>query len=1018
MTEYLIEQIQDKKCDWIYMSQMAPVLALAALFHDWGKANDAFQKKLKSGVKTGDSFRHEWISCRLIASLIASCDYSDDDRNWLSSIAEWEPEKTAKSTTLDISDKHTLGGLPPIASAICWLIVSHHRQPYLSKENAKKYSNASVGTFAEIMTEIKGSWGYARENGIQTIKFNSGLLENSPAWRNQIRKWAQEALAEHDNIVKMLCSNAFRSAICYMRLSLMMADYYISSQPAQEDWAGNTKLYANTEKGKKKQKLDEHLTGVAEQAMKILYRLPQIANRMESAKDVQTLKKKSPPRFAWQDTVAIKITEIKKTNEYKTDEGGWFVVNMASTGCGKTIANAKIMRAISPDGDGLRYVLALGLRSLTLQTGDEYRERLGLSGDELAVLIGDTAVRDLHMAEAEEKFIEDEVDTEKCEALLDGDLNYLIDSDNEFLDILFRQPSTAKKNKAFLYKPVVVATIDHIVAATETTRGGKYMIPFLRLMTSDLVIDEVDDFSPDDLWAVARLVHLSGMLGRNVTISSATIPPDLSEALFYAYQKGRGVFDDYFGRRTAITCVWCDEYGAEVTLFEGNDAAGRSHRFHELHQSFVKERVGHIGNQIVKRRASIVNCRPSEGRETKEKQSARECYFAQIQKAAITLHEAHHVVDAISGKRISFGVIRIANIDPCVAISQYLLSCDWNEGYDIRLMTYHSRQTQLLRHNQERCLDKVLKRNENWQKNILEQDSDLRRHIDASFAKNLLFIVVATPVEELGRDHDFDWAVIEPSSYRSIIQMAGRILRHRIIKGNIEYPNIAVMQYNLLGIQNASRAFCRPGYETGGKYVLASHDLNTLVNENELMAGIDSAPRIQKPFALSPRERLIDLEHQVMQDFNDIERKGLASLHGYIDECWWLTGLPQSLRRFREGRPDLELYYCYGDNETGKLDFYEKSQEGNFNRITNSYHIERQSPITNDAELRLWLKKDYEDALRLQGKKELGVLPDAADIARLAKKYGRITIPVEFVTSGQTLVYSDVFGIYRKQQGA
>jgi hypothetical protein len=31
------------------------------------------------------------------------------------------------------------------------------------------------------------------------------------------------------------------------------------------------------------------------------------------------------------------------------------------------------------------------------------------------------------------------------------------------------------------------------MAATETNRGGKYILPSLRLSSSDLVIDEVDD---------------------------------------------------------------------------------------------------------------------------------------------------------------------------------------------------------------------------------------------------------------------------------------------------------------------------------------------------------------------------------------------------------------------------------------------------------------------------------------------------------------------------------------------
>lgn len=62
------------------------------------------------------------------------------------------------------------------------------------------------------------------------------------------------------------------------------------------------------------------------------------------------------------------------------------------------------------------------------------------------------------------------------------------------------------------------------MAATETKRGGRYILPTLRLMSSDVVIDEIDDFSGKDLVAIGRLVHLAGMLGRKVMISSATIP--------------------------------------------------------------------------------------------------------------------------------------------------------------------------------------------------------------------------------------------------------------------------------------------------------------------------------------------------------------------------------------------------------------------------------------------------------------------------------------------------------------
>ena len=70
------------------------------------------------------------------------------------------------------------------------------------------------------------------------------------------------------------------------------------------------------------------------------------------------------------------------------------------------------------------------------------------------------------------------------------------------------------------------------MGATETTRGGRYILPSLRLMSSDLVIDEVDDFTGADSIAIGRLIHLAGMLGRKVMISSATIPPSLAEGYF------------------------------------------------------------------------------------------------------------------------------------------------------------------------------------------------------------------------------------------------------------------------------------------------------------------------------------------------------------------------------------------------------------------------------------------------------------------------------------------------------
>lgn len=116
-------------------------------------------------------------------------------------------------------------------------------------------------------------------------------------------------------------------------------------------------------------------------------------------------------------------------------------------------------------------------------------------------------------------------------------LEEFIDYDCEIPEEGLSTVLTCTKDKQFLYAPVLACTIDHMMAATETKRGGRYILPSLRLMSSDLVIDEIDDFTGSDLIAIGRLIHLAGMLGRKVMISSATIPPAIALGYFNAYKR-------------------------------------------------------------------------------------------------------------------------------------------------------------------------------------------------------------------------------------------------------------------------------------------------------------------------------------------------------------------------------------------------------------------------------------------------------------------------------------------------
>ena len=110
------------------------------------------------------------------------------------------------------------------------------------------------------------------------------------------------------------------------------------------------------------------------------------------------------------------------------------------------------------------------------------------------------------------------------------------------------------------------------------------------------------------------------------------------------------------------------------------------------------------------------------------------------------------------------------------------------------------------------------------------QDKEIRRIVETSGKADVAFIVVATPVEEIGRDHDFDWSVVEPSSTQSIVQVAGRVNRHRLVARTIGEaklkPNVLVLDFNYNAMVKSGKessdnnnrhwpdpVFRRPGFE-------------------------------------------------------------------------------------------------------------------------------------------------------------------------------------------------------------
>src|SRR5690606_38739034 len=137
-----------------------------------------------------------------------------------------------------------------------------------------------------------------------------------------------------------------------------------------------------------------------------------------------------------------------------------------------------------------------------------------------------------------------------------------------------------------------------------------------------------------------------------------------------------------------------------------------------------------------------------------------------------------------------------------------------------------------------------------------------------------LSLVLGSPVCDVGRAWAAACAIAAPASVRSVIQLAGRVRRHRPGTAPTA-PNLVVFDTNLKALEQPGKAaFIRPGFEkdsAGQQFLLASHRLATLRPDAEgrTDAGepVDAVPRIRPfPEALAhARSHWVALEHARME---------------------------------------------------------------------------------------------------------------------------------------------------------
>ncbi|MFC0153457.1 type I-F CRISPR-associated helicase Cas3f [Xanthomonas dyei] len=868
--------------DWHTAEDIRLLAQLAALLHDLGKASIAFQARLRGNLRERNLYRHEWVSLRLFQAFVGN----DDDTGWLQRLAapdtfveaDWIGDTRYQRDGIDATVRRPFVDLPPLAAAVAWLILTHHRLPVVPVQQEHggqawlgKRSHTFNPTWLDTpLALVTHDWNEIKQpaepSHALTYWTPAGPLPvMEPKWRAQAARLAKRLLALRQRRDDNWLDNPY--VLHLARLTLMLADHHYSalpkSSPLRVHGNGNTQLYANTDADGLKQPLDEHLLGVARDAGLIAHALPGFERHLPRLANHRGLRKRSAdPRFSWQDKAFDAATVMREAAR----EHGAFVVNMASTGCGKTLANARILYALADPQQGLRATYALGLRTLTLQTGRSFRTDLHLGEDELAIRVGGSASRALfefyeRKAEAHGSASVQDLIDEDSHVLYEG-----VTTDHPLLSRALHDPDIGK----LLSAPMLVCTVDHMVPATEALRAGRQIAPMLRLMSADLILDELDDYDLNDLPALTRLVHWAGMLGTRVLLSSATLPPSLVTGMYLAYRAGRQQYRRNRGQDGAhadaaiqIPCLWSDEFGVQAAACVSGSG------FLDQHMQFVEKRIATLVKAPALRRGDLLPLNLP--RNLPDTQLYAQ-FAPHVRDACLRLHNAHAEPDPVSGKRISFGLVRMANIEPLFDVAQALHAAGAPEGTQIHLCVYHARFPLVQRSAIEHQLDQAF--NRRGDSNGVYRLPGIRALIDAHPASEQLFVVLASPVCEVGRDWDADWAVAEPSSMRSLIQLAGRVQRHRGKPGTV--PNVLIFDTNVRHFRKGWQdrpTYLKPGFEKEtirrqagarepGTFELKTPWLRELLREDDYRT-LSAIPRIRpRPdhAQWKPRERLVDLE--------------------------------------------------------------------------------------------------------------------------------------------------------------
>lgn len=822
---------------WIRLSSL--IARAAGYAHDLGKATKFFQYKLISNEcdKKKDPIRHECLSVFILDTILNGNDEESVIKKWkeLSNIERakrCEPEwfhapvsNWRMAVEYIIMTHHKIHDSGGGSNKLSWTgFINEPGSNTLITTEDDFIPHISISPFITVKKFLESISRLERE--VDRMSMNGGLNETELIW-------------------------FWRGIVIVTRVAMILADHLVSARgepPLQKTHEIEKAIAAFNRKCKTKnrtrmlpgrimlanrrQPLDWHMIEIGNLAGRHIYDLFNTSLPGLSPETCEgIMEPATDSRYQWQDQAAAELARFQPSQPM-------LVLNMAGTGSGKTLGNVKILCALALSrqlrgqvrNESVRFSTALGLRSLTLQTGDAYRDRARLGKDEMVCIIGDNITRKLHEAWIE---AEQEKDFNRKYSISEDDGDLVIHGMGDYPDLPGPLGEIAKNYRngtRLLAPPVLVSTIDTLIRAGEHYTQGHHAMALLRLWHSDLILDEIDGYDPESLPAVMRLVTMAALAGRNVIASSATLTSPLASALAQSYGTG-------YRMRSAMNSI-SERQGNTFSIGYVNDRVDVLTTDHDAAEismaDTARKHIGHGFSRFmatIKAEKAAMTKRPMlQSMPEDSCRSTGNQFENGVSSAIMALHESQSWRYDKTGQRISFGLVRVARIRTAISLARWLSNHQTRIQY--RIATYHANDIMIQRSYKEHVLDRLLNRHDG--NRTIEDDpmiESILRH--GSHADDVAFIVIATPVEEIGRDHDFDWAVIEPSSMHSIGQASGRVNRHRLLP--VEKPNVAILQFNSETITRgpSHAAFRHPGFERPGMDY-GDHDMAKLLDWNDM----------------------------------------------------------------------------------------------------------------------------------------------------------------------------------------